>query len=316
VAHKWITRRQFLVGGAGGLAALALADTLYVEPRDVQVRRVNIRLKRLPEVFEGFRIAQISDIHFGPYMGKVGVQRAVRLAQSFQPDLIALTGDFVSHPLAQRNGKAGARFVEPCADVLAQCKCSPMVAILGNHDHWNDAGIVESGLKARGISVLRNASLPLERGNGRIWMAGIDDAFVHAADIGKALCGIPANEATILLAHEPDFADHAASFPVDLQLSGHSHGGQVRLPGVGALILPTMATKYPMGLNRVGELQVYTNVGLGVVNPPVRFLCPPEVTLLTLSQALSTAQANSRFLPSVGRNDKIGEDSNTIPTRC
>jgi predicted MPP superfamily phosphohydrolase len=284
VSEKWLTRRKFLAGSAAGLAALALADTLYLEPRDVQVRRVNISLKRLPQAFDGFRIAQISDIHFGPYMGKPGVERAVRLVQSFQPDLIALTGDFVSHPFAQRNGKAGGRFVEPCADVLAGCKDSRLVAVLGNHDHWNNAGIVEAGLKERGISVLRNASLPLEREAARLWIAGVDDAFVHTADLGMALRGVPTNEATILLAHEPDFADHATHFPVDLQLSGHSHGGQVRLPGVGALVLPPMGRKYPMGLNRVGELQVYTNIGLGVVNPPVRFLCPPEVTFLTLSR--------------------------------
>jgi predicted MPP superfamily phosphohydrolase len=88
----------------------------------------------------------------------------------------------------------------------------------------------------------------------------------------------------VLLAHEPDFADYAAQFPIDLQLSGHSHGGQVRLPGLGALVLPSLARKYPIGLNRVGSLQVYTNVGIGVINPPVRFHCPPEVTLLTLAR--------------------------------
>jgi predicted MPP superfamily phosphohydrolase len=93
---------------------------------------------------------------------------------------------------------------------------------------------------------------------------------------------VPKNEATVLLAHEPDFADYAARHPVDLQLSGHSHGGQVRLPGIGALVLPAMARKYPMGFNRVGRLQVYTNRGLGVINPPVRFRCPPEVTFVTL----------------------------------
>lgn len=282
MGEKRITRRKFLVGGLGGLAAVALADSLYLEPRNVHIRRVEVRLKRLPEAFDGFRIAQISDIHFGPYMGKAGVERALRLAEPFRPDLIALTGDFVSHPFAQPNGEAGARFVEPCADALAQYKNLLLVAVLGNHDHWNNADIVEAGLKERGIWVLRNASVPLERGNSRLWLAGIDDAFVGAADLGTAVHRIPKEDATILLAHEPDFADHAARFPIDLQLSGHSHGGQVRLPGMGALILPEMATKYPMGLNRVGELQVYTNVGLGVVNPPVRFWCPPEVSLLTL----------------------------------
>jgi predicted MPP superfamily phosphohydrolase len=259
-------------------------DTLFVEPEDLRPRHVNVLLKRLPESFDGFRIAQISDIHFGPYMGRAGVERAVRLAQSFQPDLVALTGDFVSHPWNHGNGRTGARFIEPCADVLAQVKDARLVAVLGNHDHFNSARIVEAGLKERGISVPRNAAFPVERGKDRIWIAGIDDAWVGAADLNRTLHGIPADEATILLAHEPDFADIAATYPVDLQLSGHSHGGQVRLPGVGALVLPPMAYKYPIGLNRVRALQVYTNVGLGVINPPVRFRCPPEVTFLTLSK--------------------------------
>lgn len=283
--RKWLSRRKFLAGAVSGLAALALgADTLVVEPKDLQPRRVNIFLKRLPEAFDGFRIAQISDIHFGPYMGQAGVERAVRLAQSFRPDLVALTGDFVSHPWHKPNGRAGAMFIEPCADVLAQLKDIRMIAVLGNHDHFNGAKIVEAGLKERGIAIPRNASLPLELGKDRIWIAGVDDVRVRAADLGRTLRGVPTDEATILLAHEPDFADHAARFPVDLQLSGHSHGGQVRFPGIGALVLPEMAHKYPIGLNRVGALQVYTNVGLGVINPPVRFLCPPEVTFLTLSK--------------------------------
>jgi uncharacterized protein len=157
-----------------------------------------------------------------------------------------------------------------------------MLAILGNHDHWNNAAIVEGALQDRGIPVLRNRSVPLERGHHRIWIAGIDDALVEAADLDKALHNVPRSETTLLLAHEPDFADFAARFPVDLLLSGHSHGGQVRLPGIGALILPALARKYPIGLNRVGSLQVYTNRGLGVINPPVRFYCPPEVTFVTL----------------------------------
>jgi uncharacterized protein len=277
------TRRRFLSCLAvGGIVTGLGVDALFVEPKHLVARPVHIRLKRLPEAFEGFRIAQISDIHYGPYMDAAELERAVRAAQSFHPDLLVLTGDFVSHPFGQRNGPAGARFIEPCADVLTRWKNVRQIAILGNHDHWNNAGIVEAGLKERGISVLRNSAIPIERNSARLWIAGIDDALVGAADLGLALRGIPASEATVLLAHEPDFADYAARFPIDLQLSGHSHGGQVRLPGVGALILPGMARKYPIGLNRVGAMHVYTNIGLGVVNPPVRFLCPPEVTFLTL----------------------------------
>jgi len=162
---------------------------------------------------------------------------------------------------------------------------SPVLAVLGNHDHWNSARIVEGALLDRGIKVLRNDAVPLERDSQRIWISGVDDALVRTANLSQALRNVPPSEATILLAHEPDFADYAASFPVDLQLSGHSHGGQVRLPGLGALVLPEMAEKYPIGLNRVGALQVYTNRGLGVINPPVRFQCPPEVTFVTLFPA-------------------------------
>ena len=222
-------------------------------------------------------------------MGRHGVERAVQLAQSFRPDLIALTGDFVSHPLTQRNGPAGARFVEPCADVLAQCKDSHLVAVLGNHDHWNSASIVEAGLQERGIPVLRNASLPMERGGARIWILELTMHACARRIWRKRCAGVPADEAVVLLAHEPDFADHAARFPVDLQLSGHSHGGQVRLPGVGALLLPQLGQKYPMGFDRVGALQVYTNVGLGVINPSVRCLCPPEGTFLTLTKDRTSA---------------------------
>src|SRR6185437_9654421 len=142
--------------------------------------------------------------------------------------------------------------------------------------------IVEGALKARGIEVLRNRSVPIERAKNRIWISGVDDVFVRAADLALTLKSVPSTEATILLAHEPDFADHVARFPIDVQFSGHSHGGQVRIPGIGALVLPAMAHKYPVGLNRVERLQVYTNRGLGVINPPVRFNCPPEVTFVTL----------------------------------
>jgi predicted MPP superfamily phosphohydrolase len=276
--------RRFLIG-ASAVAAIGAADGLFLEPRNLVAEHVNLRLSRLPEAFHGFRIAQISDVHFGPYMGKADLERAVQLAQSFRPDLLALTGDFVSHPFFGGNGPRGARHAEPCAEVLSKVTGIPVLAVLGNHDHWNSARIVEGALLDRGIKVLRNDAVPLERDSQRIWISGVDDALVRTANLSQALRNVPPSEATILLAHEPDFADYAASFPVDLQLSGHSHGGQVRLPGLGALVLPEMAEKYPIGLNRVGALQVYTNRGLGVINPPVRFQCPPEVTFVTLFPA-------------------------------
>ncbi len=281
-----LTRRHFLRRSALGIAGLAAAglslEGFGREPKQPVAERVEIRLARLPETFEGFRIAQITDIHFGPYMDQELLATAMGLAREFQPDLVSLTGDFVSHPFGKRNGPTGARYAEPCADVFARWQGVPIVAVLGNHDHWNNAKIVTGALVERGIRVLVNRAEPLERDGQRLWIAGIDDLLDGAPDLRRTLSGIPDHEATILMAHEPDFADHAASFPVDLQLSGHSHGGQVRIPGIGPIILPPMAHKYHTGLNRVGRLQVYTSRGIGVINPPVRLNCLPEVTLLTL----------------------------------
>jgi hypothetical protein len=280
-----ITRRDFLRGTAAvaGVAAAGLgAHSLFIEPHDIATERVDIRLPRLPDAFDGFRIVQISDIHYGPYLGRRGLQAALDAAIACHPDAVALTGDFVSHPLGGRNGPEGARHAEPCADVLRQFAPVPVFAVLGNHDHWNSATIVAGAFHDAGLQMLRNQALPLERGAARLWIAGLDDAWTGAADLPHTLRQVPADEATVLLAHEPDIADYVARFPIDLQLSGHSHGGQVRLPGIGPIILPWMAKKYPEGLNRVGDLQVYTNRGIGVIAPPVRFNCPPEVTLITL----------------------------------
>jgi predicted MPP superfamily phosphohydrolase len=293
-----LTRRQFVRRSVVGLAALSgtglAIDGFFVEPHRPVPEHIDIYLTRLPEACEGFRIAQITDIHFGPYMDTPGLERAVRLAEDFQPDLVALTGDFVSHPLYQRNGLEGARNAEPCADVFARWKgAPPMIAVLGNHDHWNNPDMVTGSLRDRGIVVLRNASHVIEREKQLLWIAGTDDALESRADVAQAIAQIPPTDPTILLAHEPDFADHAAKFPVDLQLSGHSHGGQVRLPGVGPIILPDLARKYHTGLNRVGRLQVFTSHGVGVINPPVRLNCPPKVSLLTLHK--DTGNATNQY---------------------
>jgi predicted MPP superfamily phosphohydrolase len=156
-------------------------------------------------------------------------------------------------------------------------------AILGNHDHWTDADEVARALQTQPITVLRNAAIPIDRGGARLWIAGVDDVWERHADLDQALRLVPADQATILLAHEPDYADLAAQYSVDLQLSGHSHGGQVQLPFFGSPILPYLGRKYPRGLYQIGSLQLYTNRGLGVVSPPVRFNCRPEITLFTLT---------------------------------
>jgi predicted MPP superfamily phosphohydrolase len=159
--------------------------------------------------------------------------------------------------------------------------------VLGNHDVATDPNRVINSLRAAGIELLGNRSVPIEGSGARFWLAGVDDVMEKRSDLHAALHDVPASESVILLAHEPDFADYVVRFPVDLQLSGHSHGGQVRIPFVRPLWLPPLAKKYIWGLYKIGGLTLYTNPGLGTVGIPVRMNCPPEITLLTLRRAVS-----------------------------
>ena len=284
-----ISRRQFLktsaaVVAAGGIAVSA--DGLFYEPNHPIVVSREIGIDRLPEAWDGLRIAQLSDFHYDDHFSIVPIRKGVGMVNALQPDLILLTGDFVTvQPFASRFGTArkAAADAEPCAGLLGGLRAPYGVwTSLGNHDVFSDPWRIMDALHGHGIRVLRNGSFPLERQGQRLWIAGLDDALEGAPDIDKTLAGIPPGEAVVLLAHEPDFASYAAEYPVDLQLSGHSHGGQVRLPLLGAPFLPTMGRRFPMGLYHVGPLTLYTNVGIGTIRVPVRLNCPPEITLITL----------------------------------
>jgi uncharacterized protein len=207
------------------------------------------------------------------------------MVNGLRPDLIALTGDFVSAPWFSSNAKAAA-VAEPCAALLRQMSAPHgMWASLGNHDFFTDPAFVTGALRAAGIQVLINQSVAIEANGGRFWLGAVNDLLGGRADLSATLQPIPSGEATILMAHEPDYADFVARHPVDLQLSGHTHGGQVRFPFVGALYLPDLGKKYVSGLYRVGPLTLYTNPGLGTIQVPVRLNCPPEITLLTMRRA-------------------------------
>ena len=156
---------------------------------------------------------------------------------------------------------------------------------MGNHDVDTNRKYVTRVLQAENIQVLANESEAIEHDGARFWLAGVDDVLGRTADLSKTLRTVPANESVILLAHEPDFADEASRFPIDLQLSGHSHGGQIRIPLLPPLYLPEMAKKYVLGTYQVGPLTLYTNAGLGTIGVPARLNCPPEITLLTLRPA-------------------------------
>lgn len=185
-------------------------------------------------------------------------------------------------------GQRTADGIEDCCEILKGLRAPLGVyAVLGNHDWGTDPDRVADALTAAGIKVLRNEAVCLERGNSRLWIAGTDCAFFNHADIDRTLSPIRDNDAVLLLAHEPDFADYAARFPVDLQLSGHSHGGQIVAPLVGPPHLPRLGKKYVRGRYNVGKMQLYTNRGIGAVGLPMRYQAPPEVTVLRLQAVAS-----------------------------
>lgn len=282
-----ISRRTFLKTSARilGTAAVAPFGLALYQPHQIELSEVEIHLPRLPRALDGFRLAQLSDIHFGQFTGEGPLRKAVEMINSIRPDLMVATGDFATVPETGSRPQAAER-AWPCAGILAGIQASHgRFAILGNHDHQTNAHTVAEALQTSGISVLRNRALPIERDGARLWLAGLDDVLAGRPDMPGTLRRIPKNECIILAVHEPDYADVASKQAIDMQISGHSHGGQIRFPVAGATYLPRLGRKYVMGRYRVGNLQLYTNRGLGVTLLPVRFLCPPEVAVFTLRAA-------------------------------
>jgi hypothetical protein len=203
------------------------------------------------------------------------VANAVDEANRLKPDLVVLTGDFVLET---------ADSIYELAPVLSRLNAKYGVfSVLGNHDLWTDANVIRSGLEEVGLPVLKNSGISLSLGQDMINLAGLDAAWGGQPDLKQALRDLPQGIPTILLMHEPDIADILSQDKrVSLQLSGHTHGGQVRIPIMGAPALPKYGKKYDSGLYRVNAMWLYTNRGIGVIGPPVRLNCRPEITEITL----------------------------------
>jgi predicted MPP superfamily phosphohydrolase len=287
LAFPPINRRKFIKGvTAGGLAAIA-TDSILIEPNRPRIIRKEVALQRWPSRLDGFTIGLLSDFHYDPYFSVHPIRRGVELVNGLRPDLIALTGDFVSVPWFG-NAKKYVSNAEPCAQVLAQLRAPHGVwSVLGNHDVFSDPDRITNALKAVGIPTLSNQSVSIEKDGARFWLSGVDDVLGGDPDLPGTLVGVPTGEAVVLMAHEPDYADYVAGYPVDLQLSGHTHGGQVRIPLIHPLYLPPLAKKYVRGLFKIRELTLYTNAGIGTVDLPVRWNCPPEVTLITVKASVN-----------------------------
>ena len=289
--RKNLSRRDFLKllkAGAIELALLTLGGTGYgflMEPGRVKVEAVHLRLRRLARAFHGIRIAQLSDIHMGGWMDAERLQHIANMVLAQKPDLLFLTGDFL---IGHNFGKKHQQYIDDLTAILSPlAELIPSFAILGNHDYWTDVKAVREMFKASGIINLTNTVYTLSRDQEYLHLCGVDDVWEGNVRLDDVLHQLSDDGAAILLAHEPDFADQSAvTGRFDLQVSGHSHGGQVVFPFVGPPILPYLGQKYPSGLYDVLGMYQYTNRGVGTGRLPVRLNCPPEITLFTLESDL------------------------------
>lgn len=283
------SRRHFLqlsALGAGGL----LAYSGEYERHHLEITRHTVELARLSPALDGLRIAQLSDFHYEQWTEPYFIREVVAQVNRLAPDLVLLVGDYVSEgPLPPARG---AQMSYPCAEILSGIQCPQRWCVLGNHDAKVGPVIVTDALESHGLPVLANNYVPFERNGARLWIAGVKDVGVSDPDLHLAAPrGLQtAREPVILLAHEPDFADRVVRHGgVDLMLSGHTHGGQVRLPFFGAMYVPPLGRKYIEGLFHLENgLQLYVNRGIGTVGVPFRFDCRPELTLITLRSAEAT----------------------------
>ena len=275
-----MTRRQFLKK-LSWIAGTFIVGTgtysLAVEPRWFEVRRIKIKLSGLPVAFNGMKLIQFSDTHIGFHFSLNDLETVVKQINELRADMVCFTGDLL-------DDQSGLPYLPEVTRILSQIK-APLGkwAVLGNHDYWTGVNPIHTALTDAGFRLLKNQHTVIEKGTDLIYMIGLDDVLEGEVNVDLATKMIPQGVCKILLVHEPDFADHLPS-PVDLQLSGHSHGGQILLPFGSPLVTPPLGSKYPIGLYTVNNTILYTNKGLGTTILPFRFWCRPEITLVTLNR--------------------------------
>ncbi len=259
---------SIIKSAVGEVARIALT-----EPFKISVERQEIFLSRLPKALNGFRIVHLSDLHYGPFTDTRHLRRAIEAANDLNPDLIALTGDYISQERI---------YAAPCAELVGRLHAPQGVfAVLGNHDHWTDAKLISDLFRAEGICVLVNEGLRLDARDESFWLAGVDDTMVGLEDLSLAMAGARDTEMKLLLAHNPVILRRAARADIDLVLSGHTHGGQVILRSEKNRS-GRPRRRMLRGLGRRANTQIYVTRGLGTVVLPIRYGCPPEVSLLEL----------------------------------
>ena len=281
------TRRTFLrrsLGSVLTLLGLSSGGFLYanrIEPSLLDIQELQIKHPLIPKSFDGIKLVQFSDTHLGFQYNLHQFTKLVKKINSLQPDIILFTGDLMDEP----NQYTEINRLMPILKSLH----APLgkYCIFGNHDHGGYGSDIYRNIMVNSdFSVLLNESAPVKMSDGSIiYLLGIDDAMLGNPNLPLALKNVPNNTFNILLSHAPDLAETAAQYPVYWQLSGHSHGGQIKIPLLGALVTPPFGQLYPEGLYSVGDdshLSLYVNRGIGTTRLPFRFLSKPELTIFTL----------------------------------
>lgn len=251
-----------------------------IEPNWIEVVPIQLTIPHLAPAFADFKIVQISDLHISKFMTEQRLNKIIQLVNQQQPDAIAFTGDLITQDTNFDPQKL--------APQLTQLKPKwATLAVLGNHDHWRqDIAFLKRTFSQNNITLLNNQVYLIEDGSQQLAIAGIDDPYWGEPNLAQTIAQIPENVLAILLVHEPDYIDISAkTHKFILQLSGHSHGGQVRIPWLAPLVLPYKGRKYFAGLNQVEGTYAYTNRGLGMTGIPMRFGSRPEITVFTLHPA-------------------------------
>jgi uncharacterized protein len=258
--------------------ALVFLLSIYVhkiEPNWLEVTHTEIVLPKLDRAFDGYRIVQITDLHAGDGMSRANLEKVVELVNEQKPDLVVITGDHISRKPKQHID---------LLDTLAKLKPRDLtLSVLGNHDVFDDAAPIRAAIQQVGITLLENTVYTIHRDLATLHIAGVGDVFAQQDKLDRVLAQLPVTGAAIMLAHEPDFADEAAATGrFGLQLSGHSHGGQIRIPFYGGY-LPELAHNYPLGRYQVKDMIQYTSRGIGMIKLYARFNCRPEISVFKLA---------------------------------
>lgn len=254
-------------------AAVTASYAVFIERYLVQVNRYDVFVPNLPPAFVGYQIAHLTDTHLGWMTSAEFLNEVVDLTNDVGADLIVGTGDFVHRSRKEVLG------VWP---ILKRLRARDGVScVLGNHDHWADTGESLRQLEGSRFSV-RHRARPIERNGQRLVVLGAGDHMEDSFGVNGLLTAARPQDCRIVLAHNPDSADRPRKGRIDLMISGHTHGGQIRIPGVGAPILPLENKTYDQGLKTVGDMSLFISRGIGCVAIPVRFGSPPEVAVLRL----------------------------------